>query len=153
MPLGKGDSILSGSFARSFLIPGTKVSLLIGGQGVGNVLWYLKGAATGGALNNQGSFNEIYTDGPGGLAMLSIPLNGTPAHSRSSKWILSGKQSRFFLDARGPSPYGEVKAYLDFDFLASNANTNLNNNQGSVNGYIPRFRQGYATLGGSVPSC
>ena len=31
---------------------------------------------------------------------------------------------------------------------AANTNTILNNNQGSVNGYIPRFRQGYATMGG-----
>src|SRR5207302_1684635 len=70
------------------------------------------------------------------------------AHSRSSEWDFSGKQSRIFLDARTPSPYGEVKAYLEFDFSASNTNTILNNNQGSVNGYIPRLRQGYATLGG-----
>ena len=59
-----------------------------------------------------------------------------------------GKQSRVFLDARAPSPYGQVKAYIEFDFSASNTNTILNNNQGSVNGYIPRFRQGYAALGG-----
>src|SRR6266571_7152610 len=31
---------------------------------------------------------------------------------------------------------------------AANTNTILNNNQGSVNGYIPRFREGYATFGG-----
>src|SRR5258708_39682807 len=31
---------------------------------------------------------------------------------------------------------------------AANTNTILNNNQGSTNGYIPRFREGYATIGG-----
>src|SRR5437870_4374434 len=70
------------------------------------------------------------------------------AHSRSSTWDFSGKQNRVFLDARTPSPYGEVKAYIEFDFSGANTNVILNNNQGSVNGYIPRFRQGYATLGG-----
>src|SRR5467141_527873 len=157
---GPGGPVIAGSFPRSFVIPGTEVSLRVGGQGVGSVIWYMKGAAVGGALNGQGSFNETYTDGQGGTGNLpGIPLNthtfsagpGAPvgfAHSRSSEWDFSGKQSRIFLDARTPSPYGEVKAYIEFDFAASNTNTILNNNQGSVNGYIPRFRQGYATLGG-----
>src|SRR5437588_7199937 len=156
---GPGGPVMSGSFPRSFVIPGTEVSLRVGGQGVGSVVWYLKGAAVGGALNGTGSFNETYTDGQGGTGNLpGIPLNthtfsntAAPAgfaHSRSSEWDFSGKQSRIFLDARTPSPYGEVKAYLEFDFSASNTNTILNNNQGSVNGYIPRLRQGYATMGG-----
>src|SRR5207248_10539924 len=159
-PGGAGGPVLAGSFPRSFVVPGTDVSLRIGGQGVGTVLWYLKGRARGGSLNGQGGENEIFTDGQGGTGnRASIPLNNhtvspgpnAPAgfgHSRSSTWNFSGKQSRVFLDARAPSPYGQVKAYIEFDFAASNTNTILNNNQGSVNGYIPRFRQGYAALGG-----
>src|SRR5437764_3663274 len=158
-PAGPGGPVMAGSFPRSFVVPGTEVSLRVGGQGVGSVVWYLKGHAVGGALSGQGSFNETFTDGQGGTGNLSsIPLNthtfsNSPApvgfaHSRSSEWDFSGKQSRVFLDARTPSPYGEVKAYIEFDFAASNTNTILNNNQGSVNGYIPRLRQGYATLGG-----
>src|SRR5947207_6419001 len=157
---GPGGPVLAGSFPRSFVIPGTEVSLRVGGQGVGSVIWYLKGQAVGGALNGQGGFNETYVDGQGGTGNLpGIPLNNHTfsagpgaavgfAHSRSSEWDFSGKQSRLFLDARTPSPYGEVKAYIEFDFAASNTNVILNNNQGSVNGYIPRLRQGYATLGG-----
>src|SRR5438445_2577505 len=159
-PGGPGGPVMAGSFPRSFVVPGTEVSLRVGGQGVGSVVWYLKGSAVGGALNGQGSFNETFVDGQGGTGNLpGIPLNthtfsagpGAPvgfAHSRSSEWDFSGKQSRLFLDARTPSPYGEVKAYIEFDFSASNTNTILNNNQGSVNGYIPRFRQGYAAFGG-----
>src|SRR5437588_6148183 len=156
---GPGGPVMAGSFLRSFVIPGTEVSLRVGGQVVGSVLWYLKGHAVGGALGGAGSFNETFTDGQGGTGNLSsIPLNthtfsntAAPAgfsHSRSSTWDFSGKQTRVFLDARTPSPYGEVKAYIEFDFSASNTNTILNNNQGSVNGYIPRFRQGYAAFGG-----
>ena len=40
---GPGGPVLAGSFPRSFVIPGTEVSLRIGGQGVGSVIWYLKG--------------------------------------------------------------------------------------------------------------
>jgi DcaP outer membrane protein len=155
-----GSPIGTGSFPRSFLIPGTDTSLRIGGQGVGSVLWYMKGAAVGGALNGTGSFNETYTDGQGGTGNLpGIPLKPSStnpvaasavgvAASRSSEWIMSGKQSQIFIDVRQPSPYGEIKAFVSFDFAASNTNTILNNNEGSVNGYIPRFREGYATFGG-----
>src|SRR3984893_14877327 len=156
---GPGGPVMAGSFPRSIVIPGTEVSLRLGGQGVGSVIWYMKGSATGGALGGNGSFNETFVDGMGGTGNLpSVPLNvhtfsntasgAGISHSRSSEWDFSGKQSRIFLDARTPSPYGEVKAYLEFDFSASNTNTILNNNQGSVNGYTPRFRQGYATMGG-----
>jgi len=156
---GPGGPVMSGSFPRSFVIPGTEVSLRVGGQGVGSVVWYMKGAAVGGALNGTGSFNETYVDGQGGTGNLpSIPVNthtfsntAAPvgfAHSRSSTWDFSGKQTRLFFDARTPSPYGEVKAYIEMDFSASNTNTILNANAGVTNGYIPRLRQGYATLGG-----
>src|SRR5205085_948727 len=136
-PGGPGGPVMAGSFPRSFVVPGTEVSLRVGGQGVGTVVWYMKGSALGGALNGQGSFNETFVDGQGGTGNLpGIPLNthtfsagpGAPvgfAHSRSSEWDFSGKQSRIFLDARTPSPYGEVKAYIEFDFAASNPSPNF----------------------------
>ena len=37
-PGGPGGPVLAGSFPRSFVIPGTEVSLRIGGQGVGSVV-------------------------------------------------------------------------------------------------------------------
>src|SRR5205814_7796676 len=107
---------LTGSFPRSFVIPGTGVSLRVVGQGVGSVIWYMKGSAVGGGLGGQGGFNETYVNGQGGTGNLpSIPLNthtfgvgsavgsaNAPvgfAHSRSSEWDFSGKQTRFFFDA------------------------------------------------------
>jgi hypothetical protein len=172
-PGGPGGPVMAGSFPRSFVIPGTEVSLRVGGQGVGSVIWYIKGNAVGGALNGNGAYNETYTDGQGGTGNLpgtplSRPLPNigaatglgagsvgsvSPAaagfaHSRSSNWIFSGKQSNIFLDARVPTAYGEVGAFVSMDFSASNTNTILNNNEGSTNGYIPRLREGYAKFGG-----
>jgi hypothetical protein len=144
-----GRASLGGSFPRSFLIPGTDVSLRVGGQGVGSVLWFIKGQATGGAFNGQGGFNETFMDGQGGTGNLpNIPLNGTVAHSRSSHWDFSGKESNLYLDARVPSAWGEVKAFVSMDFAASNTNTILNVVEGSTNGYIPRLREGYVSFGG-----
>src|SRR5947207_13657742 len=72
---GPGGPVMAGSFPRSFVIPGTEVSLRVGGQGVGSVLWYMKGAATGGALNGLGSFDETFTYGQGGTGnQPTIPL-------------------------------------------------------------------------------
>jgi len=162
-PAAPASPIGVGSFPRSFLIPGTDTSMRVGGQGVGSVLWYMKGFATGGALNGAGGVNETFTDGQGGTGNLAnIPLKSPTvgpaagpaanavgyAPSRSSDWQFSGKQSQIFLDVRQPSPYGEIKAFVSFDFAASNTNTILNVNEGSVNGYIPRFREGYATFAG-----
>src|SRR6266542_886709 len=73
---GPGGPVLSGSFPRSFVLPGTEVSLRVGGQGAGSMLWYIKGHATGGGLGGQGAINETFTDGQGGTGNLaSIPLN------------------------------------------------------------------------------
>jgi hypothetical protein len=144
-----GTPSIAGSFPRSFLVPGTDVSLRVGGQGVGSLVWYIKGCSSGGAFNGQGACNETFTDGQGGTGNLaSIPLNGTVAHSRSSQWVFSGKQSNLFLDARVPSAWGEIAAFVSLDFSASNTNTILNNNEGSVSGYIPRLREGYVRWGG-----
>src|SRR3954447_24068901 len=75
-PGGPGGPVMAGSFPRSFVIPGTEVSLRGGGQGVGSMIWYMKGQAVGGALGGQGGFNETYMDGQGGTGNLpSIPLN------------------------------------------------------------------------------
>src|SRR3979411_339570 len=69
---GPGGPVLAGSFPRSFVIPGTEVSLRVGGQGVGSVLWYLKGQAVGGGLGGQGAINETYMDGQGCTRHLTL---------------------------------------------------------------------------------
>jgi hypothetical protein len=154
-PARPNTAVGVGSFPRSFLIPGTDTSLRIGGQAVGSVLWYLKGAAPSGALGGTGGASEWYTDGQNTGNLQNTPLKGVAAAtavgftpSRSSVWDFSAKQSRIFIDARMPSPYGEVVAFVGLDFFTPNTNTTLNDNQGSYNGYIARLRQGYAALGG-----
>jgi hypothetical protein len=142
--------VTTGSFPRSFLIPGTDTSLRIGGFAKGTALWYLKGAAVGGALNSQGgNVNQTFTEGPGGTGNLAnIPLNNTISHSRSSSFDISGKQSRVLFDARTPTAWGEAKAYIEIDFAIANTNTVNNGTTGVASGWITRFRKGYATLGG-----
>jgi hypothetical protein len=144
-----GTPATAGSFPRSFRIPGTDTSLRIGGFANASALWYIRGAAPGGQLDGQGSNNTTFTDGQGGTGNLgSIPLNNSTARGRDTAFIVSGKQTRFLVDARTPTAWGEAKAYIEIDFSYNNTNTIQSNAQGVASSWLPRFRKGYATLGG-----
>jgi len=88
---GPGQPVVSGSFPRSFLIPGTDTSLRIGGIAWVDALYYIKGASTSGQLNGQGGINnQAYFDGQGGTGNLpNIPLNNSINHSKSSAFDIS----------------------------------------------------------------
>jgi len=147
---GAGAPIVTGSFPRSFLIPGTDTSLRIGGYANGRFVYYIKGAAVGGQLNSQGGNpNQTYDDGPGGTGNLAgIPLNNSIAHARSSAFDISGRESRLLFDARTPTAWGEAKAYIELDFSFNNTNVVYSNNEASTNSALARLRKAYATLGG-----
>ena len=144
-----GVTAVGGSFPRSFLIPGTDTSLRIGGFANASVLWYIKGAAPDGQLDGQGSNNTTFTDGQGGTGNLSgIPLNNSTARDRSHAFIISGKQTRFLVDARTPTAWGQAKAYIEFDFSYNNTNIIQTNAESVASSWLPRLRKAYATLGG-----
>src|SRR6516164_8446178 len=80
---GPNQPVISGSFPRSFLVPGTDTSIRIGGFANVVAQWYASGANQGGSLNDQGGINNnTFFDGPGGTGNLpNIPLNNSIAHS------------------------------------------------------------------------
>jgi hypothetical protein len=78
----------------------------------------------------------------------SIPLNNAIGRGRSQTFGISGRQTRFLVDARTPNAWGQAKAYLEFDFSYNNTNTVVSNAQGVASSWLVRFRKGYATLGG-----
>src|SRR6516165_2151592 len=144
-----GIPAVGGSFPRSFLIPGTDTSLRIGGFANASVLWYIKGAAPDGQLDGQGSNNTTFTDGQGGTGNLSgIPLNNSTARDRSHAFIISGKQTRFLVDARTPTAWGQARAYIEFDFSYNNTNVIQSSAESVASSWLPRLRKAYATLGG-----
>jgi len=147
---GAGAPIVTGSFPRSFLIPGTDTSLRIGGYANGRFVYFIQGAAPAGQLNSQGGNpNQTYADGIGGTGNLpGIPLNNSIGHSRSSTFDISGRESRLLFDARTPTAWGEAKAYIEFDFSFNNTNVVYSNNEASTDSALARLRKAYATLGG-----
>src|SRR6516162_7503349 len=146
---GVGAPIVTGSFPRSFLIPGTDTSLRIGGYANGRFIYRIMGAAPAGQLNSQGGQpNQTFEDGLGGTGNLaSIPLNNAISHSRSSTFMISGRESRLLFDARTPTAWGQARAYIEFDFSFNNTNVVYSSNEASTNSALTRFRKGYAVLG------
>jgi hypothetical protein len=149
-PAGPNQPVVSGSFPRSFLVPGTDTSLRIGGFANVTAQWYASGANQGGSLNGQGGINNnTFFDGPGGTGNLAnIPLNNSIARSRSNAFDLSPRTSRLLFDARTPTAWGEIKAYVEFDFAYNNTNTIQSNNQGTAMSEFGRLRKAYGTFAG-----
>jgi hypothetical protein len=145
-----GLPVTGGSFPRSFLIPGTDTSLRIGGFANLNVLWYINGASQSSQLNGQGGINnQTFYDGQGGTGNLaSIPLNNSINRSRGESFDMSPRVSRFLFDARTPSAWGEIKAYLEMDFAYNNTNVNQSNGSASTQAFYTRLRKAYGTFDG-----
>jgi hypothetical protein len=145
-----GIPVSGGSFPRSFLIPGTDTSLRIGGFANVNALWYINGASQSGQLNGQGGINnQTFFDGQGGTGNLaSIPLNNSINRSRGESFDISPRVSRFLIDARTPSAWGEIKAYLEMDFAYNNTNVNQSNASASTQAFYTRLRKAYGTFAG-----
>jgi hypothetical protein len=141
--------VTTGSFPRSFLIPGTDTSLRIGGIAWTDVIWYIHGGRQGTALNNTGGNPDGSTSGLGGTGLLpAIPLNNSTGHSRSGSFDVSSRPSRLLFDARTPTAWGEIKAYIEMDFSHANENVIENGSQGVTSGWAPRLRKAYGTMGG-----
>src|SRR5215813_8922895 len=141
--------VTTGSFPRSFLIPGTDTSLRVGGIAWTDVIWYLQGARRGTALNNQGGNPDGSNNGMGGTGMLAnIPLNSDIGHARSGTTTISSRPTRLLFDARTPTAYGEIKAYVEMDFSHANENVVESANNSVTNGWAPRLRRAYGTIGG-----
>src|SRR5262249_51661299 len=141
--------VTTGSFPRSFLIPGTDTSLRIGGIAWTDAWWYIQGARQSTALNSNGGNPDGSNNGLGGTGMLpAIPLNNTVGHSRAQSFDISSRPTRLLFDARTPTAYGEVKAYIEMDFAHANENVTENTTTGVTSGWAPRLRKAYGTMGG-----
>jgi hypothetical protein len=128
--------VTTGSFPRACRIPGPPPPRP-------------HGARLGTALNGQGGNPDGSTGGLGGTGLLpNIPLKGTIAHSRAQSFDVNSRPSRLLFDARTPTAWGEVKAYIEFDFAHANENVTESTSLAVTSGWAPRLRKAYATMGG-----
>ena len=120
-----------GSFPGSMLIPGSQTSFKIGG--------YVK-------LDYDYDFSVART-AVGGFDVRSIPLPNTAGHSVHGVSQLTASESRFNIETRTPSAYGEVKTFIEGDFTNPNGLTNSSTFTTESNSSGFRLRQAYGTLG------
>lgn len=111
----------AGSFPGSFQIPGTKTSMKIGGYVKLDMIDDLKGT------NQNGSTIDFST----------IQIDGTPQANRQNQFQMTARQSRFNIETRTPTDSGDLKTFIEADFLGSNSNETYSNSA------APRLRHLY----------
>ena len=150
-----GVSMTGGSFPRSFLIPGTDTSIRVGGFTDMTIDYWLSGGPANGNITTtvgaSGQLNVVPLDihgqtVPGFPAMGNVvPVN--TAHSRGHVYSQSSRESRLNFETRTPTPWGESRTFVEFDFAGTN-NFSQQNLVHVSNGLVPRLRLAYGTLAG-----
>ena len=138
-----GTSTFAGSFPRSFLIPGTDTSLLIGGQARYDAEYFF----TGGNNNNTGAGSNII--GVPGLSGAPLKVPGNQAKDRTNSIFQNSViASRVHIETRTPTAYGQAQTVMEFDFLGcSLGGIDCNNTVAGNDGLGARLRLAYGTLG------
>jgi hypothetical protein len=137
-----GAPVVAGSFPRSILIPGTDTSLKVYGQITEIMDYWL----SGGPVNGSPQSTTVGVNGN----LPAIPLPNTVARARSNGiFQQSPRESRIGFETRTPTPYGEARTVMEWDWAGSTtfAPGGTAPSQISDN-LIPRLRYAYGTLGG-----
>jgi len=131
-----------GSFARSFLIPGTDTSIRIGGQITEIVDYWLSGG-------NPNQSPQSTTVGNNGQ-LNSLPLGNGGAGARGNGiFQQSPRESKLSVETRTPTPWGQARTFMEFDWAGSTNYAPGGANPTSVADNLhPRLRYAYGTLGG-----
>ena len=144
---GASAPAVAGSFPRSILIPGTDTSLKVYGQITEVVDYWM----SGGPVNGSPQTTTVGDNGQ----VQSIPLNNSAAnlqnHARSSGiFQQSPRESKIGFETRTPSPLGEVRTVMEFDWGRRDhfAPATFGNLTSVSDNLLPRLRYAYGTLGG-----
>ncbi|HEX5321648.1 MAG TPA: porin, partial [Stellaceae bacterium] len=131
----------AGSFPRSFLIPGTDTSLRVGGQITEVFDYWFEGG-------NPNATPQSTTVGDNGQVQ-AIPIGGLASARSSNIFLSSPRESKISFETRTPTPYGEARTYMEWDWAGSTAYSPGGNGPLSVSDNLaPRLRFAYGTLGG-----
>jgi hypothetical protein len=128
----------AGSYPGSFLIPGTNTSFSVGG--------YVK-------LDYFYDFTTAIGEVGGSSGGVGIPLDAAYGHAASAGHSVHGvsqmtaSESRFNIQTRTPTAYGEVKTFIEGDFTNPSGLTNSSTFSTESNSSGFRLRQAYGTIG------
>jgi hypothetical protein len=137
-----GAPVTAGSFPRSILIPGTDTSLKVYGQITEIVDYFL----TGGNPNSSPQSTTVGNNGQ----VNAIPLNNTVQRARGNGiFWQSPRESRIGFETRTPTPFGEARTVMEWDWAGSTAFAPGGTGPTAISdNLVPRLRYAYGTLGG-----
>lgn len=151
-----GAALVGGSFPRSFLIPGTDTSIRVGGF-IDETLdyWFQNGPVNGNQTTTVGNNGQALTQPLDihGQTVPGFPTAGNVVpvnvqHSRGNGvFSQSPRETRLNVETRTPTPWGESRTFMEFDWAGTNTFSGNNLTHVSDN-LIPRLRYAYGTLGG-----
>jgi len=132
----------AGSFPGSFLVPGTQTSFKVGGY----VKWdYTYDFGQVQNINGGSDPLGVIVDANGTINGVPQPAGaGHTAHGGSQ---MTASESRFNIETRTPTAYGELKTFIEGDFTNPNGLTNSGSLRVNSNSYGFRLRQAYGTFG------
>jgi hypothetical protein len=136
----------AGSFPGSFLVPGTQTSFKVGGYVKFDYTYDFSaqqiingGAAPFGApLGFHAPFRVLGE---------TVPLPASSEHKIHGTSQMTASESRFNIETRTPTAYGELKTFIEGDFTNPNGLTNTGSFKVNSDSYGFRLRQAYGTLG------
>ena len=148
----------AGSFPGSFLVPGTQTSFKVGGyvkfdytydfsqqQGINGGADPVGGLAFGqgfSAREGTVTVNNVTT-----VTRVTSHIAPDAAHKIHGTSQMTASESRFNIETRTPTSYGELKTFIEGDFTNPNGLINSNSLKVNSNSYGFRLRQAYGTLG------
>jgi hypothetical protein len=132
---------VQGSFPRSFLIPGTDTSIRIGG----NITIIADELLEGGAANGSPVSTTLGANG----GVNAIGVGASNNAKGASNFFMSPRQSQLTIETRTPTPYGEARTFMSFDWAGStNFIPSGSDPAASSDNLAPRLKYAYGTLGG-----
>ena len=139
-----GAAATGGNFPRSILIPGTDTSIKVYGVIFEALDYWMSG---GGSVVNSSPQTTLV--GANGI-LQSISLRNTVASARGNGvFSQSPRVSRIGFETRTPTPFGEARTVMEFDWAGPTAFAPGGTNPTSVSdNLVPRLRYAYGTLGG-----
>ena len=113
----------------SFKLPGSDTSLTLGGYVKLDAIFSNPSAGVGSSADQE-------------LEAGNIPVGPAAKATERDQFKLHARQSRLFGGTSTPTPWGELKAYVEGDFFGAAGTESVSNSNGI------RMRHAYGTLGG-----
>jgi len=140
----------AGSFPNSFLVPGTQTSFKIGGYVKLDYTYDFGAQQTNGSGTGVPALIQPFGSFDSGVLHIggkTIQVLADPGHHIHGDSQFTAAESRFNIETRTPTSYGELKTFIEGDFSNPNGLSNTSGFKEFTNSNGFRLRQAYGAFG------